>query len=135
MSGDDPTPAVDVFCPRCRYNLRGLPDGHCPECGERFERQRLLVDAERPVEPLWRLGLAFLVFPAMYWVSIGPILIFLLVFLFKLLDDFVDRSPVARACGLFFFFGVTCFVTGRRQSNSQSSACAAANASTPTCRR
>lgn len=32
-----------VYCPKCEYLLRGLPDGRCPECGEPFERERLLV--------------------------------------------------------------------------------------------
>jgi hypothetical protein len=32
-----------VFCPRCRYSLRGLRDGLCPECGQPFERGALLV--------------------------------------------------------------------------------------------
>ena len=26
----------DVPCPMCAYNLRGLEDGHCPECGEQL---------------------------------------------------------------------------------------------------
>jgi hypothetical protein len=26
----------NVFCPRCRYNLRGLPTPRCPECGLTF---------------------------------------------------------------------------------------------------
>jgi hypothetical protein len=26
----------DLFCPRCRYNLRGLPTPRCPECGLTF---------------------------------------------------------------------------------------------------
>ena len=26
----------DVTCPMCTYNLRGLEDGHCPECGEQL---------------------------------------------------------------------------------------------------
>lgn len=26
--------SVDVFCPRCGYNLRGLTGGTCPECGD-----------------------------------------------------------------------------------------------------
>jgi len=33
-----------IFCPKCEYLLRGLPDGRCPECGREFERSRLLVD-------------------------------------------------------------------------------------------
>lgn len=33
-----------VICPKCDYQLRGLPDGKCPECGKPFERARLLVE-------------------------------------------------------------------------------------------
>lgn len=33
-----------VFCTKCDYQLRGLPDGNCPECGKPFERARLLVE-------------------------------------------------------------------------------------------
>ncbi len=29
----DPREPPDVFCPRCGYNLRGLPLPRCPECG------------------------------------------------------------------------------------------------------
>lgn len=38
-------PEVDfpVICMKCRYELRGLRDGPCPECGEKFTRGRLLV--------------------------------------------------------------------------------------------
>ena len=32
-----------IWCPKCDYLLRGLPDGRCPECGTEFERARLLV--------------------------------------------------------------------------------------------
>lgn len=43
----DPTPFPEdefpVYCPKCDYSLRGLPDGNCPECGKAFERGRLLV--------------------------------------------------------------------------------------------
>lgn len=30
-------------CPKCDYLLRGLPEQRCPECGEAFDRGRLLV--------------------------------------------------------------------------------------------
>ncbi len=32
-----------VFCTKCGYCLRGLPDGKCPECGTTFARGQLLV--------------------------------------------------------------------------------------------
>lgn len=45
-----------VFCPKCRYALRGLRDGLCPECGRAFERGLLLVRQYvfEWGEPLWR---------------------------------------------------------------------------------
>ncbi|MBN1346531.1 MAG: hypothetical protein JXQ73_27830 [Phycisphaerae bacterium] len=33
----------DLFCLRCQYNLRGLADDRCPECGEAFDRSTLHV--------------------------------------------------------------------------------------------
>jgi hypothetical protein len=32
---------VDVFCPRCAYNLRGVASAVCPECGRAFDRAEL----------------------------------------------------------------------------------------------
>ncbi|MCH8805087.1 MAG: hypothetical protein IH986_03255 [Planctomycetes bacterium] len=45
-----------VFCRKCRYQLRGLTEGRCPECGMAFERGRLLVqeyaiEGGRPLFP------------------------------------------------------------------------------------
>ncbi len=28
-----PTSVLDIFCPKCDYNLRGIESEHCPECG------------------------------------------------------------------------------------------------------
>lgn len=39
-----PEDEFPIFCPQCHYLLRGLPDSRCPECGEPFDRGRLLVD-------------------------------------------------------------------------------------------
>jgi hypothetical protein len=39
---------IDVACPGCRYNLRGLFGDplRCPECGERYDRATLLAGRE-----------------------------------------------------------------------------------------
>ena len=38
-----PEDEFPVWCPKCRYLLRGISDGRCPECGSPFEMGRLLV--------------------------------------------------------------------------------------------
>lgn len=39
-----PEAEYPVVCPKCRYLLRGLSDGPCPECGKPFDKGRLLVE-------------------------------------------------------------------------------------------
>jgi hypothetical protein len=50
-------PPVDegLRCPRCDYNLTGLPDGRCPECGRAFQRRELLDlrDSLPAPFPIW----------------------------------------------------------------------------------
>ncbi|MCC7290761.1 MAG: hypothetical protein IT449_01720 [Phycisphaerales bacterium] len=45
-SGIQPSRALfpdsqEMLCPKCMYNLRGLLEQRCPECGEPFDSQRL----------------------------------------------------------------------------------------------
>jgi len=53
-----PTPAqacpVTVYCPACDYNLTGLKDNRCPECGRPFHRRRLQEQSERAPQPITR---------------------------------------------------------------------------------
>lgn len=41
---------ADVFCPLCDYNLRGLTEPRCPECGFRFDWPHVL-DPTRRLHP------------------------------------------------------------------------------------
>jgi len=41
---------LHLFCPRCEYPLRGLPEHRCPECGLRFEIDNLITPAT-PLRP------------------------------------------------------------------------------------
>lgn len=31
-----------LYCPKCGYNLHGLTENRCPECGEGFDREQLM---------------------------------------------------------------------------------------------
>ncbi len=47
-----PADEPELHCPHCGYNLRGLPEDRCPECGEAFDRQelvRLLTEEDQPL--------------------------------------------------------------------------------------
>lgn len=73
----------EIRCPLCDYNLRGLPEPRCPECGYRFDWPGLLDPTRRkhpfvfehhPERNLWsfyrtlRAGLR----PARFWRSLHP---------------------------------------------------------------
>src|SRR5438105_3920894 len=74
----------DALCPLCQYNLRGLQEPRCPECGYRFTWEEVL-DPSRRLHPylyehrpdagplaLWntlRGGLR----PAKFWATLHPV--------------------------------------------------------------
>ena len=35
---------IDVTCPACGYSLVGLSECRCPECGEQFTIEQLLIE-------------------------------------------------------------------------------------------
>ncbi len=72
----------DVHCPMCEYNLRGLSEPRCPECGYRFDWRELLDPSRRrhpflfehhPNRNIWSFGrtaVATLFFPRSFWKSL-----------------------------------------------------------------
>src|SRR6266571_1071740 len=73
----------EIHCPLCEYNLRGLSEPRCPECGYRFEWAELLnVDGTRhpflfehyPKNNVWSFCRTFLAttFPRKFWRTVTP---------------------------------------------------------------
>jgi hypothetical protein len=74
----------DVFCPLCEYNLRGLIEPRCPECGYRFEWPDLLNPSrrlhpylfehhpEKNFRSFWRTAIGGLR-PRRFWASLHPV--------------------------------------------------------------
>jgi hypothetical protein len=74
----------DVVCPLCEYNLRGLADPRCPECGYRFTWAEILSPKRRlhpylfehhPERRLWSFWktLAGTRRPRRFWRSVFPV--------------------------------------------------------------
>ena len=74
---------TDVVCPLCAYNLRGLTEPRCPECGYRFEWRELLepqtqlqeyLFESRPERNVWSFFRTITadLRPARFWNSLSP---------------------------------------------------------------
>ena len=73
----------DLLCPLCGYNLRGLTDPRCPECGYRFEWDQLRDEKfqlhpylfehhpERNVRSFFRTAIGGLL-PGRFWTALRP---------------------------------------------------------------
>jgi hypothetical protein len=83
IAANDISQEADVLCPLCGYNLRGLPEARCPECGGKFEWPDLL-DPTRKLHPylfehhpernVWSFVRTFIggLFPRRFWRIIHP---------------------------------------------------------------
>jgi hypothetical protein len=61
---DDLRATITLFCPHCDYNLTGLPENRCPECGHRFDPVELLAEASANPKPIsLRTALIHLLWP------------------------------------------------------------------------
>ncbi len=95
----------DLFCPKCDYNLTGLTENRCPECGTVFDPEEL---ARLFASSLKRIGLPVFVFhllwpPGLFAFSIyvtvlanlewlwGTLVIALVVFAFLQTTETVRR--------------------------------------------
>jgi hypothetical protein len=69
---------LTLHCPNCGYNLTGLPENRCPECGGKFDPARLALRSMCRVRPLgprgavWRILLLPAAFWALYALAVGP---------------------------------------------------------------
>ena len=81
--GDEPTARGGAHCPLCGYDLRGLAEPRCPECGYRFAWADLTDPARRrhpflfehhPERSAWSFARTLLggLRPARFWSSIHP---------------------------------------------------------------
>ncbi len=76
-----PEDEFPVYCPKCHYLLRGLPDGRCPECGDPFDRGRLLItqyafnwQIHPELRSLKYVTVAFTVGLGIYWIGTAKLI-------------------------------------------------------------
>lgn len=73
----------EILCPLCEYNLRGLTEARCPECGHTFEWNKLLDPTQRvhpwlfehhPSRNVWSWFRTMLgtILPRRFWTSLHP---------------------------------------------------------------
>jgi hypothetical protein len=68
------TISVELFCPECGYDLRGIESRHCPECGSEVERSRL-GESRLPWRHRKRLGYFRALWRTIWLASFRPALL------------------------------------------------------------
>jgi len=56
LASSDSLSNIDLQCPQCDYNLTGLRDNRCPECGEAFDPAKLTAWMRHPNQPVLYSG-------------------------------------------------------------------------------
>lgn len=79
-----PAAEQDIHCPLCDYNLRGLAEARCPECGGQFSWDELRDPAKRlhpylfehhPERNLWSFWKTAIngIMPRRFWATLNPV--------------------------------------------------------------
>ncbi|HTL30591.1 MAG TPA: hypothetical protein VL282_15275 [Tepidisphaeraceae bacterium] len=84
MSTATPIEDVELLCPLCEYNLRGLEEPRCPECGHRSTWEELrqrqpnhpYLFERHPQRNVWSFGRTILgaMLPRTFWRELSPTL-------------------------------------------------------------
>ena len=107
----DPTLQTDIACLECGYNLRGIPDGECPECGEAFTRKHLLALLRRRPFKFGSLAFNAVAWIVLYWLTIGPGLIIGCFLLSAFLDKVFGHTWLTAGFSLLLGAGLTLWFT------------------------
>ncbi|MGB1126372.1 MAG: hypothetical protein ACPG4Q_14305 [Phycisphaeraceae bacterium] len=103
-----------VYCPVCDYNLHGLDDGNCPECGTPFEREKLKLSRVGRKETFKDVVGTLLGWPFMVWLAVVPAVGMVLLPIVMLLIVTTGSRNTAIICvslALLCVFGIVLFYT------------------------
>lgn len=93
-----PEDEFPVECLGCGYELRGLPDGRCPECGREFARGELLVSVYYFGESRRKRWIAILG-AVCFWVALLVLGLYVLSLLIALVFLVFDPTPTLESVG------------------------------------